>query len=273
MRRAASLVLFVLLAVAMVLCQTAARTGSNPSTAPQAQAPPSGTTAAPANQTENQNPPLNPGSTTAPASPQGNTSGQAGMVDQIASGAEIRATLDTPLSTRTSRPGDRFTATVAIPARGSNGAVVIPSGARVEGEVAEPEEEKTLAALRDKGVLSLRFRDLVLPNGQTLPLAATLISVNGTNPGNAKNADEEGQTRSGARGRDVAKDRDIEAAPGTGAGPVFGSPLKGLAIGALSGGGYVVATKGKDVRLPAETGMVIRLDQPVSASVSGTLPR
>jgi hypothetical protein len=49
---------------------------------------------------------------------------------------------------------------------------------------------------------------------------------------------------------------------------IFGSPLKGLAIGALSGGGYILATKGKDVNLPAQTGMVIRLDQTVSSSTS-----
>src|SRR5262249_18870626 len=167
------------------------------------------------------------------------------------------------------KPGHRFTATIAVPARGSSGAIVIPPGARIEGEVAEPAEEKTLAALRDKAVLSLRFRDLVLPGGQTLPLSATLISVNDTNPRNAKKSDDEGQTQSGSR--NVAKDAGIGREAG--ATPVFGSPLKGLAIGAMSGGGYVVSIKGKDVRLPAQTGMVIRLDQPVSASVSSAPPR
>jgi hypothetical protein len=41
---------------------------------------------------------------------------------------------------------------------------------------------------------------------------------------------------------------------------------KGLAIGALAGGGYILATNGKDVNLPAQTGMVIRLDQSISAN-------
>src|SRR5262245_45786357 len=89
-------------------------------------------------------------------------------VDQIAAGTEIRATLDTPLSTRTSKPGDRFTATIAEPARGVND-VVIPVGSRVEGEVAEADDSKTIAALKDKYPLSVRFRDVVLPDGQTLP--------------------------------------------------------------------------------------------------------
>ena len=175
----------------------------------------------------------------------------------------------TPITaTKTSKPGDRFTASITEPVRGSNGATVIPAGTRVEGEVAETEEGKTLAALRGKGKLSLRFRDLVLPTGQTLPLTATLVSVNDTNGKNTKKADEEGQVQSSTRNKDVAKDVGIGAGIGTVAGLVFGGPLKGLAIGALAGGGYVLATKGKEVNLPAQTGMVIRLDQPVSAAAT-----
>jgi hypothetical protein len=170
------------------------------------------------------------------------------------------------LSSKTSKPGDRFTATVSDPVRGGNGAVVIPTGSRIEGEVAESEEGKTLPALRGKGKLSLRFRDVLLPNGQTLPMTATLVSVNSTNGKGTKRADEEGQVESGTQGKDVAKDVGIGAGIGTVAGLIFGGPLKGLAVGALAGGGYVLATKGKDVELPAQTGLVIRLDQPVNSN-------
>lgn len=185
---------------------------------------------------------------------------------QVAANTEIHAALDTPLSSKTSKPGDRFTATVSDPVRGANGAVVIPTGSRIEGEVAESEEGKTLPALRGKGKLSLRFRDVLLPNGQTLPLTATLVSVNSTNGKGSKRADEEGQVESGTQGKDVAKDVGIGAGIGTVAGLIFGGPLKGLAVGALAGGGYVLATKGKDVELPAQTGLVIRLDQPVNSN-------
>jgi hypothetical protein len=190
--------------------------------------------------------------------------------DQVPVNTEMHATLDTPLSSKTSKPGDRFTATIQNPVRGSNGSVIIPAGSRVEGEVSEAEEGKTLAALRGKGKLSVRFRDIALPRGQTVPLTATLVSVNNTNGKSTKKADEEGQIQSGTQGKDVAKDVGIGAGIGTVAGLIFGGPLKGLAIGALAGGGYVLATKGKDVELPAQTGMVIRLDQPISgAGLSG----
>lgn len=273
MRRAVALACFLLLAMGVVLAQTSVGQVNNSSPTPQAQTP----SAAPAQQST---PPVqNPGAASQPAnqnpsvtSPNPNpataqTAPAPAVVDQIAAGTEIRAMLDTPLSTKTSRTGDRFTATIAEPALGNSGQVVIPTGARIEGEVAEAEDDKTLAALKDKNALSVRFRDLVLPDGQTLPLTATLISVNDTSGKGAKKADEE--NRSEARNRNVAKGIGIGNRPGT----AFGNPLKGLATGALANGGYVLSTKNKEVNLPAQTGMVIRLDQPVTATATPAPPQ
>lgn len=270
MRKPVILVLFALLAAATVLAQNPPDANSNQSTAPQTQTPGTATpnpdqSATPATN-QNTNPAVN--QSTSPAPDQSNpNSGIAQRSPtngsgEIPAGTEMRATLDTPLSTKTSKPGDRFTATVTQPVQGSSG-VVIPTGARVEGEVAEAEQGKTLPAVRGRGKLNLRFRDIVLPNGQTIPLVATLVSVNNTSGKQTHKADNEGQVQSGTQGKDVAKDVGIGAGVGTVAGLIFGGPLKGLAIGALAGGGYVLATNGKDVNLPAETGLVIRLDQSV----------
>lgn len=275
MRGTAVPVLFALLSAA-VAAQTPAGTAptqkqSQPAS-PAPQAPAAG------EDTRHATPDANAGPQIQQASPSGaqnSSAAQAGPSatnDQVIAGTEVRATLDTPLSTKTSKAGDRFTATITDPVRGTNGATVIPAGTRVEGEVAEMEEAKALPALRDKPNLSLRFRDLVLPTGQTLPLTATLVSVNTTNGKSTKKADEEGQIQSGTRNKDVASDVNVGAGIGTMARPVFGAPLKGLAVGAMSGGGYVLATKGKNVNLSAQTGMVIRLDEPVSSSTASTLP-
>ena len=238
LRRAAWSGLFVLLGLAIMRAQT---TTSSPNSQSPPQSPAPSIPAAPAsNQPATQSPPA--------ANP-------AGTGDRITAGTELHALLDTPLSNRTSRPGDRFTATISDSARGSGGNVVIPAGTRVEGEVAEPDEGRATAALREKGALSLRFRNVVLPNGETLPLTATLISVHGT----GKNA--EGRTQSSAQRGDVTRSTSIGAG-----GVPFGGPIKGLAIAPLAGGGYVLSTKAKDVILPAQTGIVIRLDQPVSSS-------
>jgi hypothetical protein len=256
MRSTATLILFLLVAVATLVAQGPG-TNNTPATAPQTQNP-----AVPTNGNA-------PPARTSPADvPQGNN-GQAvnsaqnapapgtAVIDEVGAGTEIHAALDTPLSSKTSKPGDRFTATVSDPVLANNGAVVIPAGARVEGEVAESEDEKTLAALKDKPKLSLRFRDVVLPSGQTLPLTATLVSVHDNSGKNSKKVITEGQNdpdRSGKYSNTI----------GAAARRSLGGPIKGLAIGTLSGGGYVIATNGKDVHLPALAGMLIRVDQPVS---------
>ena len=260
-RSAATLILFALVAMATVFAQDPAETSNNPGNTPQTQNLPGPKT---------NNGAASPTRTSPADVPQGNT-GQASnpsqnpsqpsaaVIDEVGAGTEIHAALDTPLSSKTSRPGDRFTATVSDPVRTNNGAIVIPAGARVEGEIAESDDEKTLAALKDKPKLSLRFRDVVLPSGQTLPLTATLVSVHETSGKNSRKIITEGQIESGRNGINANA---IGAA--TAPARSFGGPIKGLAIGALSGGGYVVATNGKDVHLPAQAGMLIRVDQPVS---------
>jgi hypothetical protein len=248
MRKVATCVVFVLLAVATVAAQNPAGTSNTPAPTPQTPIPSSvGHGSA-----------LPPGTSPTDVPQAANAAPNAAVIDEVGAGTEIHAALDTPLSSKTSKPGDRFTATISDSVRANNGAVVIPSGARVEGEVAESEDGKTLAALRGKGKLSLRFRDVVLPSGQTLPLTATLVSVHDAGGKNSR-ALAEGQVESTRTSKDS---NGIGATTATGRS--FGGPIKGLAIGALAGGGYVVATNGKDVNLPAQAGMLIRVDQPLS---------
>jgi len=252
MRRTATLILFTLVAGAVVFAQNVPGT-NNPATTPQTQNPtvPTNGTTPPAHTPTADVPQGNTGQ----ASPQ--NAPAAAVFDEVGAGTEMHAALDTPLSSKTAKPGDRFTATLSDAVRANNGAVVIPAGARVEGEVAESDDEKTLAALKDKPKLSLRFRDVVLPTGQTVPLAATLVSVHDTSSKSPRKSVAEGGKESNAIGA-----RNL------------GGPIKGLAIGTLSGGGYVVATNGKDVHLPAQAVMLIRVDQPLSWNGTSTpLPR
>jgi hypothetical protein len=173
----------------------------------------------------------------------------------VPAGTEIDAMLQTALSTRTSQVGRQFTATVSQPVRAANGEVAIPAGSKITGEVTEAEQGKTLPSVRGRGKLNLHFSQVQLPDGATVPMTATLVSVHDTK------ANEEGQVQSSTSGKTAAKDVGIGAGLGTLGGLIFGSALKGLVIGAVAGGGYVLATKGKDVELPADTGMKLRLDE------------
>ncbi len=174
---------------------------------------------------------------------------------EVPYGIEIQATLLDELSTKTSRYGDKFTAVVSQPVNATDGSLAIPAGSKITGEVVEAEEGKTLPALRGRGKLNLRFRDLILPDGNTIPINASLVSVHNVQ------ANEEGQIQSGTSAKTAAKGIGIGAGLGTVAGLIFGGALKGLAIGAIAGGGYVLAAKGKDVEIPANSGMKLRLEQ------------
>ena len=182
--------------------------------------------------------------------------------NELPSGTEIFLNLDNPLSTKASHPGDRFSATVAQPVRDLNDQIVIPTSARVKGQVTESEEGKNLPTVRGRGKLNMRFENIVLPNGNSIPISATLLSVNQSGGNGSVNS--EGEVQSETKASTAAKGVGVGAGIGTIAGLILGGPFKGLAIGAIAGGGYILATKGKDVELPQDTGLKIRLDQPIS---------
>lgn len=181
---------------------------------------------------------------------------------QVAQGTEIAASLDQPLSTEKSKVGDTFTATVQQNVAAADGSVAIPAGAKIQGEVVEVEQGKMLPSVRGKGRLNMRFRSVTQPNGTVLPLNATLVSVHGTTKG--ASAGEEGEVSGGTSGKEAAKKVGIGAAIGTVGGLIFGHTLRGLLIGAAAGGGWVLASEGKEVNLPAETGLKLRLEQNLS---------
>lgn len=183
----------------------------------------------------------------------------AAAANSIPSGTEIDATLDSELSTKNSQPGQRFTATVSEPVRNPNDEIVLPVGTHINGQVTESEEGKTLPQLRGRGKLNLRFESVTLPNGRSFPISATLLTVHQSGGNGSVNS--EGEVQSGTSAGTAAKGVGVGAGLGTIAGFIFGGPLKGLAIGALAGGGYILATKGKDVELPQGTGLHLRLDQ------------
>jgi hypothetical protein len=123
--------------------------------------------------------------------------------------------------------------------------VIIPAGSKLNGQVSDSDNEKLADAIKDMGHLNLRFTDIQLPTGTDVPIDATLISVHNTKPSKRPentNAAPSIATNAGLTG-------------------AFGAPLKGLAVGNLAGGGYVLATTGKQVNLPAECGLRLRVDR------------
>ncbi|MDT8067034.1 MAG: hypothetical protein ROO76_02595 [Terriglobia bacterium] len=172
---------------------------------------------------------------------------------------QFQVVLDETLSTKTSHSGDSFTATLDEPLQSSHRDVLIPSGSKILGTVQDAESGKVFASMRGKGRLVLRFDTVVLPDGRRLPMQTTLLSI-GPNKTKAS-VNQEGEITSGTRAGDAVKKVAVGAGVGTIAGMIFGSALKGTAIGAIAGGGYAMANAGKDIELPARTTVNLRLDQ------------
>lgn len=181
------------------------------------------------------------------------------LATSIPPNTQFQVSTDETLSTKNSHSGDSFTATLSEPLRSSHGDVLIPSGARLLGTVQDAESGKVFASMRGKGKLILRFNEIELPGGQRMPIQTTLLNV-GTNRARAS-ANQEGEITNSTRTSDTVKKVGIGAGAGTIAGLIFGSAMKGAAIGAIAGGGYAMANAGKDVELPAHTTINLRLDQ------------
>ena len=203
------------------------QTPAAPVTAPTAQDP-----AHPQDQT--------PHDTKAPTTAENAPANSSAGPHYLAAGIDILAALDTPLSTRTAKVGDRFTATVAAPVHDASGNIVVPEGSKLNGQVSDDTDGKLPSAIKDMGHLDLRFTDVQLPSGADVPLDATLLSVHNSKGGRDLNPREH---------------------PTAGANGVFGPPLKGFAVGNLAGGGYVLSTNGRQVDLPAECGLRLRVDR------------
>lgn len=164
-------------------------------------------------------------------------------------GTVVPLRLDTPLSSNSSRVGDPFTATVFRPVL-ADGRAILPEGAKVEGHVTG-----ITPGGRGRGpaAIAIAFDRISLPNGDPIPLDATLTTLS-----------EDGRHRieQAAQNRDegVRTRRAVVFLGATrGAGATIGiasggadTTTVGAIIGTLLGGG-----ERADVQAGAEFGMMV----------------
>jgi len=175
------------------------------------------------------------------------TTGRLGVAD----GTRLIATLDTPLSTRSSRNGERFTMTVRGPAE--------YAGARIDGVISrvDPYDRDSNRADMSVNFQRIRFRD-----GQTTDLRAVLETVR-TPDGTTFHVNPEGDVRD----KDVNDTRVEHGAIGAAVGAIIGAIAgggKGAAIGAVVGGaGGAILVEGHDsLDLPPGTEVTLTAVSP-----------
>ena len=168
----------------------------------------------------------------------------------IPTGAHLTATLDQTLGTSTSKVGDGFTATVAHSLRASDGSVVVPAGAKIDGRVTARDDSDHAA---DPALLRLAF-DRIRFNGQTYAFSAAIVQ---------SSAVQTSSEPSGDRTKQIVIGGAVGAALG---GLISGGDLKkviiGGAIGAAAGS---IVSMGTEVNasLPAGSQMTLQATQTV----------
>ncbi len=151
--------------------------------------------------------------------------------------------MSTGLSSKTSRAGDTFSATVTDGVRSDRG-FAIPVGTVVEGHVTSVEPAKRLSR---SGTIAVDFDRLAFADGRSVPIAGQLTSLD---PEQRRAIDaEEGEIQ----GSSTTKRNVLFIGGGAGAGAVIGavsgSTGAGAGVGAGLGAAAVLLSKGNEAEI------------------------
>ena len=166
----------------------------------------------------------------------------------VAVGTDLKVRINDTLSSKDSRIGDRFTATVIDPSRFDE--------ARVYGHVSSINKS---GKVKGRTSMNLAFDSVELRDGRKGVLHGYVTRVYGDDSGRA---DEEGGVESGSRTKQTVKRAGIGAAVGGIIGGIAGGG-KGAAIGLIIGGaggaGSLAVQGSKELRIESGTEMLVHV--------------
>jgi hypothetical protein len=188
---------------------------------------------------------------------------------QVMQGTQVHLTLLNSVGTAASREGDPFVAVVAEPVYLGN-QLLIPAGTRVNGVVGTISTTRRFSLIRGEAYMNLTFRSLEI-DSRVIPVQMSILNIEqpGSDEANRKvrkdTKVEEGgvvQTKHDYKGDALA------ATIGTGGasevGAVFSHVVRGFGIGLAGSAVYVMARKGKELEIPAHSGMLVRMDNTIT---------
>ena len=167
----------------------------------------------------------------------------------IAVGTNLRLRLNTGLSSKEARSGDRFTAEVVTPSR--------YEGASVAGHVSSIRKS---GRVEGRTSMALSFDSIQLRDGRKATMHGQLIRL--YDGGSSTKVDEEGNAQSGGRGKQTLKRSGIGAVAGAVVGGLIGGgkgAAAGLIIGGAAGAGSIAVQGSKELRLEPGTEMLVRV--------------
>ncbi len=190
---------------------------------------------------------------------------------QVMQGTQVHLTLLSGINSGVAREGDPFVAVVAEPVYlGSQ--LLLPAGTRVNGAIGTVEKARRFSTIRGQAYLNLSFRSIEV-DSRLIPVQMSIIAIE------QPHGQADGRTRKDVKveeGQVIEEKHDVKgdvlaATVGTGGGTligaVFSHVVRGFGLGLAGSAAYIVARKGKEVELPAQTGMLVRTDNTVTVPV------
>lgn len=192
---------------------------------------------------------------------------QAQQSGQVIPGTQVRLTLLNGLSTKVAHDGDPFTAVVAEPVFSGN-ELLLPAGAKVHGTITSITRPKWFSMFRGGASMNIAFSSVEVES-RLFPTRMSILSVYA--PGT--DADKHRKDLKTVEGEVIEENHDIKSdildvsvgtAGGSTVGLLFSHVLRGTVFGLVGSTAYITAKKGKDVELPAETNLLVRMDSVLS---------
>ena len=192
---------------------------------------------------------------------------------QLIQGTQIHIKLLSDIGTASSRNGDPFLAVITQPLTVGD-QVILPAGTRIRGIVTSISRAKRFSLFRGEAYMNLSFRSIEV-DSRLIPVQMSVLAV--------EKPSEEGEGRQRkdvdvTEGQMLQQKHDIKGdivagTIGTGGSTLIGKlashAAAGFGIGLAGSAIYVSARKGKELNLPAETGMVVRMDSTVTVPGAG----
>jgi hypothetical protein len=183
---------------------------------------------------------------------------------QLIPGTEIHLTLLTAVSSSTSREGDPFVAVLAQPVA-LDSRIILPAGTRIHGVVGTIQRPKSFSLFRGQAYMNLAFKSIEL-DSRLIPIQMSIVAIGRPRIDSYSTARRDVKI---IEGEVIQEKHDykgdaygmaIGGGGGTLMGVLFSNVARGIGIGFAAGAVYVVARKGREVELPAQTGLLTRID-------------
>ena len=191
---------------------------------------------------------------------------------QVIQGTQVHLTLLSGINSSIAKDGDPFVAVVAEPVYLGN-QLLLPVGTRVNGIIGTVEKARRFSIFRGQAYMNLTFRSIEV-DSRLIPVQMSIIAIE------QPHGQADGRRRKDVKveeGQVVQQKHDIKGdivggTIGTGGGAlvgaVFSNVARGFGFGLAGSAAYIMVRKGKELDLPAQTGMVIRMDNTITVPVT-----